>query len=117
LHHPHVRIRYNRRFKHTRDREDDVVDLRGFISVKGVKALGNKLSALPITEVALEAPMVALEEALEKELQTAREADDMREAKDRADAQVQASQEPMAESAAEDGAEDPAEDQGQATLF
>ena len=117
LHHPHVRIRYNRRFKHTRDREDDVVDLRGFISVKGVKALGNKLSALPITEVALEAPVVALEEALEKELQTAREADDMREAKDRAEAQVQTSQDPVAESAAEDGAEDPAEDQGQATLF
>ena len=35
LHHPHVRIRYNRRFKHTRDREDDVLDLRGFIPVKG----------------------------------------------------------------------------------
>ena len=50
LHHPHVRIRYNRRFKHTRDREDDVLDLRGFIAVKGVKAIRNKLSSLPVTE-------------------------------------------------------------------
>jgi topoisomerase IV subunit A len=79
LHHPHVRIRYNRRFKHTRDREDDVVDLRGFISVKGVKALGNKLSSLPLTEVSLEPPVEELEQALERELQAAREADALRE--------------------------------------
>jgi topoisomerase-4 subunit A len=79
LHHPHVRIRYNRRFKHTRDREDDVLDLRGFISVKGVKALGNKLSSLPVTEVSLEPPVEELEQALEKELQAAREADEQRE--------------------------------------
>jgi len=79
LHHPHVRIRYNRRFKHTRDREDDVLDLRGFISVKGVKALGNKLSSLPVTEVSLEPPVEELENALEKELQAARAADEQRE--------------------------------------
>ena len=106
-----------------------MVDLRGFISVKGVKALGNKLSALPITEVALEAPVGALEDALEKELQTAREADDMRAAKDKAEAQSQIAEELVAEAAAEEAAEDsaqdsaqdpaqdPAEDQGQATLF
>jgi topoisomerase-4 subunit A len=70
LHHPHVRIRYNRRFKHTRDREDDVLDLRGFISLKGVRALGNKLSALPVTEVTLEPPVKELEAALEQELET-----------------------------------------------
>jgi len=74
-----VRIRYNRRFKYTRDREDDILDLRGFISVKGVKALGNKLSSLPVTEVSLEPPMEELEQALEKELQAAREADEQRE--------------------------------------
>lgn len=98
-----------------------MVDLRGFISVKGVKALGNKLSGLPITEVALEAPVGALEDALEKELQTAREADDMRAAKDKAEAQSQIAEELVAEAAAEevaeDSAQDPAEDQGQATLF
>ena len=80
LHHPHVRIRYNRRFKHTRDREDDVLDLRGFISLKGVKALGNKLSALPVTEVSLEPPVEELEQALEQELEAARAADAAREA-------------------------------------
>ena len=80
LHHPHVRIRYNRRFKHTRDREDDVLDLRGFISLKGVKALGNKLSALPVTEVSLEPPVEELEQALEQELDAARAADAAREA-------------------------------------
>jgi topoisomerase-4 subunit A len=79
LHHPHVRIRYNRRFKHTRDREDDVLDLRGFISLKGVRALGNKLSALPVTEVTLEPPVQELETALEQELETARAADAARE--------------------------------------
>jgi topoisomerase-4 subunit A len=79
LHHPHVRIRYNRRFKHTRDREDDIVDLRGFISVKGVKAIGNKLSALPVTEVTLEPVMEELEHAHERELQAARDADKVRE--------------------------------------
>ncbi|MGB1384685.1 MAG: DNA gyrase/topoisomerase IV subunit A, partial [Flavobacteriales bacterium] len=87
LHHPHVRIRYNRRFKHTRDREDDVLDLRGFISVKGVKALGNKLSSLPVTEVSLESPVEELEQALEKELQAAREADAKRESEARQSAQ------------------------------
>ncbi|MAO88786.1 MAG: DNA topoisomerase IV [Crocinitomicaceae bacterium] len=80
LHHPHVRIRYNRRFKHTRDREDDVLDLRGFISLKGVKALGNKLSALPVTEVSLEPPVEELEQALEQELEAARAADAARDA-------------------------------------
>ena len=79
LHHPHVRIRYNRRFKHTRDREDDILDLRGFISVKGVKALGNKLSSLPVTEVSLEPPVEELETALERELLAARAADEQRE--------------------------------------
>ena len=80
LHHPHVRIRYNRRFKHTRDREDDVLDLRGFIALKGVKALGNKLSTLPVTEVSLEPPVEELEQALEQELDAARAADAAREA-------------------------------------
>jgi topoisomerase-4 subunit A len=79
LHHPHVRIRYNRRFKHTRDREDDILDLRGFISVKGVKALGNKLSSLPVTEVSLEPPVEELEQSHERELQAARDADAERE--------------------------------------
>jgi topoisomerase-4 subunit A len=114
LHHPHVRIRYNRRFKHTRDREDDILDLRGFISVKGVKAIGNKLSSLPVTEVSLEPPVEELESALEKELQMAREADEQRE-KD-AKAQSQESDDPS--EANDEAAEAPAVDsEGQASLF
>lgn len=114
MHHPHVRIRYNRRFKHTRDREDDILDLRGFISVKGVKAIGNKLSSLPVTEVALEPPVQELESALEKELQMAREADEQRE-KD-AKAQSQKSADPSGVN--DEEAEVPAVDsEGQASLF
>ena len=52
--HPHIRLRFNRRFKETRDREDEVVDLGTFIMVKGVRALGNRLSTYPLTEVTLE---------------------------------------------------------------
>ena len=50
---PVANIRYNKKFKHTRDKEDDLLDLNDFISVKGLKALGNKLSSLPVTDVTL----------------------------------------------------------------
>jgi len=53
-HHPKVRIRFNRRFKETRDREDEIIEASDFIAVKGGRALGNKLSALPVTEVLIE---------------------------------------------------------------
>jgi topoisomerase-4 subunit A len=65
-HHPMVRIRFNRRFKETRDREDEIVAARDFISVKGARALGNKLSALPVTDVLLEATNVDRESEAEK---------------------------------------------------
>ena len=53
-HLPMVRIRFNRRFKETRDREDEILNACDFIAVKGGRALGNKLSSLPVTEVILE---------------------------------------------------------------
>jgi topoisomerase-4 subunit A len=53
-HLPMVRIRFNRRFKETRDREDEIINARDFIAIKGGRALGNKLSSLPVTEVILE---------------------------------------------------------------
>lgn len=65
-HHPQVRIRYNRRFKETRNREDDVIDASTFISIKGARALGNKLSSLPVTEVLLDPLLEELENASEK---------------------------------------------------
>ena len=114
LHHPHVRIRYNRRFKHTRDREDDVLDLRGFIAVKGVKAIGNKLSSLPVTEVTLEPEVEELEQALDQEIQTAREADEQREQ----EAKMASSPAPDAGAEAPEGdGESSVDAEGQATLF
>ena len=122
LHHPHVRIRYNRRFKHTRDREDDIIDLRGFISVKGIKATGNKLSGLPITEVTLESPVEELESAHERELQAARDADAQRDKDASMPAHLEGDlgakdQESQGDSAphSEDG--EPEDAQGQALLF
>jgi topoisomerase-4 subunit A len=67
LHHPQARVKYNRRFKHTRDKEDEIINLNEFISLKGVRALGNKLSALPVTEILLEPVNTALESASEPE--------------------------------------------------
>jgi len=77
LYHPQARVKYNRRFKHTRDREDEIVEMRGFITIKGVKALGNKLSSLPITEVLLEAPNNELELDTARGISEARRADDI----------------------------------------
>lgn len=55
LFHPIARLRFNKKFKKTRDLEDELIDLSEFIAVKGLKAIGNKLSPHPVTEVLLEA--------------------------------------------------------------
>jgi hypothetical protein len=70
-HHPLVRIRFNRRFKETRDREDEIFDASDFIAIKGIRALGNKLSGLPVTDVQLE----PLDEEKEAQAQAAWEAE------------------------------------------
>ena len=69
-HHPLVRIRFNRRFKETRDREDEIFDASEFIAIKGIRALGNRLNSLPVTDVQLE----PLDEAKEQAAQAAWEA-------------------------------------------
>jgi topoisomerase-4 subunit A len=51
--HPKLNVIFNRKFKETRELEDVVVDMESFISVKGMKAKGNKLSSLPIKDVEL----------------------------------------------------------------
>ena len=80
----------------------------------GVKAIGNKLSSLPVTEVSLEPPVEELESALDKELQMAREADEQREKE--AKAQSQKSADPSGVN--DEEAEVPAVDsEGQASLF
>jgi topoisomerase-4 subunit A len=77
LYHPQARVKYNRRFKHTRDKSDEIVSLRGFITLKGLKARGNKLSSLPVTEVLLEPANKELEHAVALEVLEARKADEM----------------------------------------
>lgn len=69
IHHPHIRLVFNKRFKHTRDKEDQVLNLREFIGIKGLKAQGNRVSPLPITEVVLEDPLEELEQKAEEALQ------------------------------------------------
>ena len=75
-HHPFVRVRFNRRFKETRDRDDEVFDAANFIAVKGARALGNKLSALPVTEVILDPLDEELELAAENEWRASRTVDE-----------------------------------------
>ena len=75
LYHPQARVKFNRRFKHSRDKEDELVDLREFIILKGVRALGNKLSSLPVTEVVLEPVNSELEALVATEVLKARKLD------------------------------------------
>ncbi|MFN8864751.1 MAG: DNA gyrase/topoisomerase IV subunit A [Flavobacteriales bacterium] len=53
LHFPTAYIRYDKRSKLTRNKMDEGVGLRDFITVKGLKALGNRLTNLPVLSVEL----------------------------------------------------------------
>ena len=96
LYHPQARVKFNRRFKHSRDKEDEIVDLRGFIILKGVRALGNKLSTLPVTEVVLEPVNSELEDSAASEVLEARKLDDVEDesADESADKSVEQVEEP-----------------------
>lgn len=117
LYHPRAIIKYNRRFKNTRDREDDVIDVRDFIAVKGVKALGNKLSSLPVTEVVLDAPNQELEEATALEIAASVEetAVDVVEEADESP-QEQPQEQPQVSEPSND-VDPPVSEDGQASLF
>ena len=106
FYHPRAIIKFNKRFKNTRDREDEVIDVRGFIAVKGVKALGNKLNSLPVTDVLLEAPNVELEESTKQDILEARKIDE-----------AVADVVEEADIVQEDDVEPPFSDDGQASLF
>jgi topoisomerase-4 subunit A len=117
LYHPQARIKYNRRFKHTRDKGDEIVDLRGFISLKGLKALGNRLSSLPVTEVLLEQANEDLENAVALEVMEARKADEMRE-KSSQNTSTEDSTPPEEDSISpDDSTPDDFGENGQSTLF
>ncbi|MDZ4823481.1 MAG: DNA gyrase/topoisomerase IV subunit A [Flavobacteriales bacterium] len=66
VHHPVVFIRYDKRSKAMRNKMDESVNLRDFIAVKGMKALGNKLTSLPVLAVELLEPDAQQEEQSEK---------------------------------------------------
>ena len=122
LYHPQAIIKYNKRFKHTRDREDDVVDVKKFIAVKGLKAIGNKLSNLPLTDVLLASPNVELEEATALEISEARKLDDALEVQSEI-SQPETEEKTVEETAIieskpeDDLPEPPVSDDGQASLF
>ena len=89
--------------------------------MKGIKAIGNKLSTLPVTEVTLEPVMEELEQAHERELQAAREADAAREAEAK---QVSVEAEPALEdpvmkvpAESKSASSESVNDAGQASLF
>lgn len=53
LHHPSVFIRYDKRSKLARNKMDESADLKEIVAVKGVKAIGNKLTTYPVLSVEL----------------------------------------------------------------
>jgi topoisomerase-4 subunit A len=61
MHHPIAFIRYDKRSKAAKNKMDEGVSLREFISVKGMKALGNKLTSLPLLGIDLLEPNETLE--------------------------------------------------------
>ena len=52
--HPSITVRYDKR---SNDRPEEVVDLEDFISVKGYKALGNRLTQYKVKELELMDPI------------------------------------------------------------
>lgn len=68
LHYPHLYVRFNKKFKQAQNKLDETVNLREFISVKGLKAIGNRLTALPVLNVELLEPDATLENQEEEKL-------------------------------------------------
>ena len=50
---PIISISYSKRYKETKKLKDKVIELNGFIDVKGMKILGNQLTKLPVTKIEL----------------------------------------------------------------
>lgn len=69
LHFPKIFIRFNKKFKQTQNKMDEMVDLREFISIKGVKAIGNRLTQLPVLNIDLLEADEELENKANAELQ------------------------------------------------
>jgi topoisomerase IV subunit A len=53
LHHPTIYIRFDKRNKLAKNKMDESIHLRDFIAVKGLKAIGNRLTTYPILNIEL----------------------------------------------------------------
>lgn len=53
LHHPFIYIRFDKRNKLAKNKMDESLGLRDFIAVKGLKALGNRLTQYPVLNIEL----------------------------------------------------------------
>jgi topoisomerase-4 subunit A len=53
LHHPVVYVRFDKRNKIAKNKMDESIDLREFIAVKGLKAIGNRLTVYPVLNIEL----------------------------------------------------------------
>jgi topoisomerase-4 subunit A len=53
LHHPVIYVRFDKRNKIAKNKMDESIDLREFIAVKGLKAIGNRLTTYPVLNIEL----------------------------------------------------------------
>lgn len=53
LHHPTIYVRFDKRNKIAKNKMDESIRLRDFIAVKGVKAIGNRLTTYPVLNIEL----------------------------------------------------------------
>ncbi len=53
LHHPVIYLRFDKRNKIAKNKMDESVSLREFIAVKGLKAIGNRLTTYPVLNIDL----------------------------------------------------------------
>lgn len=69
LHHPVVYVRFDKRNKIAKNKIDESIGLRDFIAVKGLKAIGNKLTNYPVLNIELLEPDQQMEDQSENLLQ------------------------------------------------
>ncbi|MFM7731626.1 MAG: DNA gyrase/topoisomerase IV subunit A, partial [Flavobacteriales bacterium] len=69
LHHPSIYIRYDKRNKIAKNKMDESMGLRDFIAVKGMKAIGNRLTTYPVLSIDLLEADAQLEQESEQLIQ------------------------------------------------
>jgi topoisomerase IV subunit A len=69
LHHPGIFVRYDKRNKLAKNKMDESMQLRDFIAVKGLKAIGNRLTTYPVLSIDLLEADALMEQGSENLLQ------------------------------------------------